>query len=226
MTKKAWTVFGTISFNLCLFILVTSLQSFQDLHHHWIFPVLAVIFAAQWALAGGLPRPGLLERALDPGAARSALLFLLGFLLLMGIVRHQTILACFGHCSFKLGGAAALAAAVFFGQARLKDAGFWGAGRAGAAALGCAFWAAFLFLFGSGLPRWGLDLVMLGGAACLLPWRRYPCVKVILYSAAPALLLRRHLGETGIIVAGLALACAGVYAAGLGEKNTAARGGG
>lgn len=223
---SGWTVFGAVAFNLCAFILVTSLPAFQDLHHHWIFPVLAVIFAAQWALAGGLPRPSLPERALHPGAARSALLFLLGFLLLMGIVRHQSILACFGRCSFKLGGAAALAAAVFGGQARLKDAGFWGPDRARAAALGCAFWAVFLFLFGLGLPRWGLDLVMLGGAACLLPWRRHPSVKVILYSAAPALLLRRHLGEAGIILAGLALACAGVYAAGPGEKQAAVRGGG
>jgi len=214
MTKRAWTIFAVAALNLLLFSAVTSLPAFRELHHHWIFPVLAAIFFAQWALAGGLLRPARLEKAADSAAARGAALFLLGFLMLMGIVRHQTILACFGRCSFKLGAAAALSAAVFAGQARLGDAAWWGRERASAAALGCAFWSVFLFLYGLGLPRWALDLAMLGGAACLLPWRRRPAVKAALCCVAPALLLRRYLSEAGIIAAGLALACAGVYAAG------------
>lgn len=214
MTRYAWTVFGAVAVNLCAFILVTSLPAFQDLHHHWIFPVLSLVFSAQWALAGGTGRPALTVRLPEPEAARSAMLFLLAFLILMGIVRHQTILACFGLCSFKLGGAAALAAAVFFGQARLADRSFWRRDRALAAALGCAFWAVFLALFGLGLPRWALDLAMLGGAAALLPWRSSPAAKAVLYAAAPVLLMRRYFGEGGIIVIGLIIACCGVWAAG------------
>lgn len=208
-----------VALNLLLFSAVTSLPAFRELHHHWIFPVLAAIFSAQWALAGGLLRPAWLEKKADPAAARGAALFLLGFLMLMGIVRYQTILACFGRCSFKLGAAAALAAAGFFLQARLGDAAWWWRERAGAAALGCGFWSVFLLLYGLGLPRWALDLAMLGGSACLLPWRRYPAVKVILYSVAPALLLRRYFSEAGIIAAGLVLACSGVYAAGRGAPK-------
>lgn len=217
MNLRAWTVFAAVALNLALFILVTSLPAFGELHHHWIFPVVGTLLSLQWGLAGGIVRPGFLPRPADPVAARSALLSLLGLLLLMGIVRHQTILACFGRCSFKLGGTAALAAAVFLRQARLGDGSFWSPDRANAAALGCAFWAAFLALYGLGLRPWALDLVMLGGAAALLPWRASPSVKPALYCAAPALLMRRYLGETGIIVLGLAIACAGVYAAGAGR---------
>lgn len=213
MTKTGWTIFGAAAFNLALFSLVTSVPAFRDLHHHWIFPVLAALFAAQWALAGGLVRFSALEKA-DPAALRSALLSLLAFLVLMGIVRHQTILACYGRCSFKLAGAAALAAAVFAGQARLRDASFWGEQRALAAALGCGFWAFFLFLYGWRAPLWAQDAAVLAAAAALLPLWSSPAVTALLLAAGPALLARRLLGEHGLIVLGLALACGGVWFAG------------
>src|SRR3989339_329914 len=108
MTKTVKTILAGVILNLIIFILVTSSRSFQDLHHHWIFPVLGLIISAQWALAGGLLKISRLEAALDLKAARTVLLFMLGVLLLMGVVRHQTILACFGNCSFKLALAMAL----------------------------------------------------------------------------------------------------------------------
>lgn len=214
MTKTGWTIFGTAAFNLALFSAVTSLPAFTELHHHWIFPVLACLFSAQWALAGGLLRFSALEERADAAALRATLLSLLAFLILMGIVRHQTILACFGRCSFKLGGAAALAAAVFARQARLRDASFWEERRALAAALGCGFWAVYLLLFGYGLPPLALDLVVLGGAAALLPLWSSPSVTALLLAAGPALLMRRLLGEQGIIFFGLALALGGLWFAG------------
>lgn len=220
MTKTSWTAFAAVAVNLLAFILVTSLPAFQALHHHWIFPVLGLFFSAQWALAGGLLRPGLFAGSADQAALRSALLSLFCFLVLMGIVRHQTILACIGRCSFKLGGAAALAAAVFAAQARLKDASFWGENRANAAALGCAFWAAFLVLYGLRLPRWVLDAAMLAGAAALLPRRRSPAVKPLLWTLAPLLVLSRRLGENPLIFIGLAAACAGLYNAGAAAGKT------
>jgi len=209
MTKTR-TILAGIILNLILFIVVTSLPAFQELHHHWIFPVLGVIISAQWALAT-IPRLG---SVLDLKAARTVSLFMLGFLILMGVVRHQTILACFGRCMFKLGSASALAAAVYLGQARLGDDSFWNPARAYTAALACALWAVFLILFGLRLPAWELDSIFVGIAAISLIWRRFPAVKVTACAIAPILLIRRYFGENAIIVLNLLIACAGVYMAG------------
>lgn len=210
MTKRQWTLFGTVVFNLAAFIFVTSLPAFRGLHHHWIFPVLASLFAAEWAAA----RPAGFYEA---PAARSVIMSFLCFLMLMGIVRHQTILACFGHCAFKLGGAAALAAPVFALQARLGDETAWRPARAFAAALGCAFWSVFLVLFGLKAPRWIPEGLMLTGAAALLPFRGKPQVKALLYAMVPALLLARFAGEYATIFAGVPLALAGLWFAGRGQ---------
>ncbi|MBI4678542.1 MAG: hypothetical protein HY748_13265 [Elusimicrobia bacterium] len=168
------TVVSVIIGNLALFVLVTSSAMFQDIHHHWIFPVLAAFFIAQWALAGGLvPWRGPLGW-FDPAWARPTILSLLGFLMLMGIVRHWSILHCIGRCSLKLGEAAVLAAAAFWGQARLNDP-LWGPFRAKTACMACLLWAAWLFLFGFGVKPGWLDAGYLVLAALLLAgWKRPP----------------------------------------------------
>lgn len=214
MTKSARAVFATVVINLCAFIFITSLPAFQDLPHHWIFPVLGAAFAAEWGLAAWLRAGALPEESFDRQAARSAVLWLLAFLMAMGIVRHQTILACIDRCAFKLAGAAAIAAAVFCLQARLRDRTFWSARRAQAAALGCAFWAVFLSLHGFRAPAWVQDAVVLGGAAALAPLRTSPAVRTLLLAVVPALIARRLLGERGLILFGLALACGGLWFSG------------
>ncbi|MDO8804321.1 MAG: hypothetical protein Q7R35_07815 [Elusimicrobiota bacterium] len=214
MTIKTKTILAGVVLNLILFIVVTSMPAFEELHHHWIFPVLGAVISLEWALAGGAFRASRPVSGYDLKAARAVILFLLGFLILMGVVRHQTILACFGRCSFKLALAAALAAAVYFGQARLKDDTFWNPARACTAGLACSLWAVFLVLFGLGLPQWKLDLVFLAAAAAGLLRRRSPAIKVVISSIAPILIIRRCFGEDGIIVLTLIMACAGVAAAG------------
>lgn len=214
MEIKAKTVLTGVVLNLIIFIAVTSIPAFQQLHHHWILPVLGSIISLEWALAGGLCRVTWLESRYDLQAARSAILFMLGILILMGVVRHQTILACYGHCYFKLGPAAALAAAVYFGQARLGDASFWNPARAYTAALACFLWAVFLVLFGLGLSAPKLDIIFIATTALLLQWRRFPAVKIVASAILPVLLVRRYFGEDAIIIINLAIACAGIYAAG------------
>ncbi|MFA6317563.1 MAG: hypothetical protein WC943_09100, partial [Elusimicrobiota bacterium] len=141
------TVAAVIIANLALFILVTSSEAFQDLHHHWIFPVLAAVFIGQWAAFGGLSRRRKPWGWLEPAQARATALSLLAFLLVMGIVRHWSILHCVGRCSLKLGGACVLAAGVFLAQARLEDP-FWSGLRSRTMALACLFWAGWLYAFG------------------------------------------------------------------------------
>lgn len=104
--------------NLALFIAVASAPWFQAAHHHWIFPLLAAPLAAQWALLAR--RPG----------ARGAVLGILAFLLIMGLARHESILACFGRCGFKLAATFLIAAAVFAGEAARAGSrrARWGAG--------------------------------------------------------------------------------------------------
>lgn len=94
-----------VAANLALFILVASAPPFKAIHHHWIFPILAVLLGAQWALLRRRP------------AARGAVLSLLAFLLIMGFVRRYSISACFGRCAFKLAGTHWIAALVYAGEA-------------------------------------------------------------------------------------------------------------
>lgn len=155
MTTSARAIAAVIIVNLGVFLGVVALPAFQAAHHHWIFPVLAVLFAAQWALTFALPADG---RLVDRGALRASVVSLLVFLLVIGIARHATILACFDRCSFKLAAAAALAGAVFLGHARTRDGGFWSPLRASLAGTGAFLWALYLVLRGLNAAPWLLDL--------------------------------------------------------------------
>lgn len=195
-----------IAANLLLFGALTSLPAFREAHHHWIFPLLAALFALEWALSGGFSAP---EARPGPAAQlRSLSLSLLALLPLAGVIRHQTILACFGNCSLKLAAAAALAGAVFLLHASRGEAGFWRADRCSAAGGASLAWAAFLLLYGLGLTRWAQDLVMLAGWGLLLPLRRRPWARPVVAGLPVLLLLRRHAGEGALIAAGLAAAAA------------------
>ncbi len=203
MTNRVRTLWMMVAAGLVVFILVTSAPVFQALHHHWIFPVLAAILTIEWALAGGWGRVRKPLRFVDPAAARVAILSILAFLILMGVVRHQTILACVDRCSFKLGGAALMAAVVFAIQARRREAHYWNFDRAQLAGLACALWAAHLVLFGLEVSPWKLD-VLFGIAAVLLwlsPGR--PALKVAALAIPVVLIIRRYCGEHLIIVLNL-----------------------
>jgi hypothetical protein len=139
--------------NLAVFIAITSLPAFKAAHHHWIFPALASALILQWAGSFALPSK-------EGGLARQGLISLLAFLLVMGIVRHATILACFDRCSFKLGLAALMAAPIFWLHARLSPGKFWDALRSSVAALGALLWAAFLALKGLGAAAWAQNLAL------------------------------------------------------------------
>lgn len=190
--------------NLGLFIALTASPAFQRLHHHWIFPILALVLAVEWALLGGRLQGGW-AAAVSLGSARQAVLSLLAFLILMGVVRHETILACVGRCSFKLAGAALVAALVFSVQ-RMSDEGFWDRNASELAALGCLLWSVFLVLFGFGIPARKLDALFLGVAVLLFAIgpRGAPTRAAAL--GIPVLLAVRHaFGEVPIIVLDLGL---------------------
>ena len=192
-------VFGAVVLNLLLFILVASSDAFQRVHHHWIFPVLAVPLALEWGLAGGVLSAGPAPHAVARGA-RAGVLSILAFLIFMGLVRHFTILACFGRCSFKLGGAALLAAAVFGGQSRLRDRGFWDKTMSESAALACLLWAVYLPLFGLGVRASALELTFLAAAAALVTLGRgHPATRIVGLALPAVLLVRRLSGEHAII---------------------------
>lgn len=129
-----------VAANLLLFILVTSSTPFREIHHHWIFPLLAATVAIQW-FATRL-------KWLDFGAARATLLFIMAFLILMGWIRHATIFACFDNCAFKFAGTCVMAALLFFLQARLKEAHFWSRRRSWMAGLICSLFAVALIWIG------------------------------------------------------------------------------
>lgn len=153
-TNSARAIAAVIIVNLAAFLGVVTAPSFQAAHHHWIFPVLAVVFAAQWALTF-VPARG---AAVDRGALRASVVSLLVFLLVMGIARHATILACFDRCSFKLAGAAAIAGAVFLAHSLTRDAGFWSPLRSELAAAGAFLWALYLVLRGLNAASWLMNL--------------------------------------------------------------------
>src|SRR4051812_14322525 len=102
---------AVILINLILFVLVTSLPSFQAAHHHWIFPVLSILLAGQWIFTWTLDAA---FPYLSPRTLRGGILFGLIFFISMGIIRHATILACFDQCGFKLAAAAAIASLIFW----------------------------------------------------------------------------------------------------------------
>jgi hypothetical protein len=152
---SARAIAAAVIANLLVFLAVTTFPAFQAAHHHWIFPVMAALFSAQWGLAFA-PLPG--GEFVDRRALRSSVVSLLVFLLVIGIARHATILACFDRCSFKLAAAAALAGCVFLGQMWSRDEGFWNPLRASLAAGGAWLWALYLVLRGLNVAPWLTDL--------------------------------------------------------------------
>ena len=117
--------------------------------------MLAVLFAAEWALTFAMSGA---DKLVDHNALRASVVSLLVFLLVIGIARHATILACFDRCSFKLAAAAALAGCVFLGQMWSRSSGFWGPLRASLAASGAWLWALYLVLRGLNAAPWLVDL--------------------------------------------------------------------
>ncbi|MCM2304875.1 MAG: hypothetical protein NDJ72_09250, partial [Elusimicrobia bacterium] len=152
---SARAIAAAVIANLLVFLAVVTLPAYQAAHHHWIFPVLAALFAAQWGLTFALPRSG---RLVDREALRASVVSLLVFLLVIGIARHATILACFDRCSFKLAAAAALAGCVFLGQTWSGSGGFWNPLRASLAAAGAWLWALYLVLRALNAAPWLVDL--------------------------------------------------------------------
>lgn len=193
------TISSVIIANLILFVMVTSSQAFQDLHHHWIFPILAGVFIVEWAASGGLSSWRSSSRWYDPAVARDTVLSLLAFLLVMGIVRHWSILHCIGRCSLKLGGACFMAGAAFWAQARLGSR-FWGPVRSKTAALACLLWAIWLYAFGLGrAPQTTLDIVFLVLAGLLLAGWKKPVLRLCGLGILVSLAIRRVGSENPIV---------------------------
>ncbi|MBI5211173.1 MAG: hypothetical protein HY927_14470 [Elusimicrobia bacterium] len=201
------TAFSVITGNLVVFILLTSWPAFQEIHHHWVFPILAAVFIVEWSIIP-VSKP---SAWFDPRFARPAILSILAFLLLMGIVRHWSILHCVGRCSLKLGGAAALSSVVFLAQTRQRDP-LWNPARSQTAALACLLWAAWLLPFGLRVSRGRLDVAFLAVAAFLLSGWRIMALRAC-GLAIPLLILVRHTGaelpvillDLGIVLAGISL---------------------
>ena len=186
--------------NLLVFLAVVSLPAFQAAHHHWIFPVLASLFAAQWALTF-IPTPA--GRLADRAALRGCVVSLLVFLLVMGIVRHATILACFDRCSFKLAAAAAIAGLAFAGQILARDEGFWTPLRSSLAAAGAWLWALYLILKGLNLAPWIIDLLFVIIALLLWLGRERPAFLIASIAVLTALLIRATSNEYAVIGLGV-----------------------
>lgn len=155
MSPVARAIAAAVVANLLLFLAVVTLPAYQASHHHWIFPVLAALFAAEWALTF-VPSPA--DKLVDRPALRASIVSVLVFLLVIGIARHATILACFERCSFKLAAAAALAGGVFLGQMWSRSGGFWDPLRSSLAASGAWLWALYLVLRGLNVAPWLVDL--------------------------------------------------------------------
>ncbi|MFA6091962.1 MAG: M28 family peptidase [Elusimicrobiota bacterium] len=191
---------AVVAFNLGLFILITLLPAFETAHHHWIFPILASLLAVQWALALALPEDA---RLLEPRATRAAIVSCLAFLLIMGILRHATILACFDRCAFKLAAAAALAAAVFFAHRRQNDPGFWSPERSTLAAIGALSWAGYLALRGARIAPWAIDTVFAVLALLLFLGRDRAAFLIASVAVAAALAIQATANEYAIIGLGV-----------------------
>ena len=84
-STSARAIAAAVIANLLVFLAVVTLPAFQAAHHHWIFPVLAVVFSAQWALTF-VPSPA--DRFIDRVSLRASVVSLLVFLLVIGIARH------------------------------------------------------------------------------------------------------------------------------------------
>lgn len=191
---------SVVILNLVLFIAIASFPTFQAAHHHWIFPILAVLLSLEWAATFAL---GGAAQKIDLAMARSSLISTLLFLLIMGVVRHATILACFDRCAFKLAAAAALAAPVFWGHGRFGGGRWWGPLRSNLAAMGAATWALYLALTGLHIGSWVIDMIF--AIIALLFWlgrTRADCLLVALGIAA-GILIRESASEVARISLGV-----------------------
>jgi len=195
-TASARAIAAVVIANLLVFLALVTFPAFQASHHHWIFPVLAVVFSAEWAMTF---IPSRADEVVERAALRASVVSLLVFLLVIGIARHATILACFDRCSFKLAAAAALAGLVFLGQLAARDAGFWNPLRAGLAASGAWLWALYLVLRGLNLSPWLSDLLFV--ILALLFWlgRDRPVFLISSIGILLALLVRATANEYAII---------------------------
>lgn len=171
--------------NLALFCGLTTLPAFQAAHHHWIFPVLALLLAAQWAATFPLKAE----------QARSPLLSLLAFLLTLGVVRHATILTCFDRCAFKLAAACLLAAPVFLIQSGLGGAGLWTDRRCRLAGAGAAVWSLYLHAANLQLAPWMMDLGFAVLAALLWLGRSRAEFLLLALGVLAGVLIREAAGE-------------------------------
>ncbi len=193
---SARAIAAAVIANLLLFLAVVTLPAYQAGHHHWIFPVLAALFAAEWALTF-VPSP--VDRLVDRPALRASVVSLLVFLLVIGIARHATILACYDRCSFKLAAAAALAGGVFLGQMWSRSEGFWDPLRSSLAASGAWLWALYLVLRGLNVSPWLVDLGF--AIFALLFWLGRDRAAFLIVSAGilAALVVRATANEYAII---------------------------
>lgn len=195
-TTAARAIPAVIVVNLGLFLAVVTLPAFQAAHHHWIFPVFASLLAAQWALTF-VASPA--DRLVDRGVLRASVVSMLVFLLIIGIARHATILACFDRCSFKLAAAAAIAGCVFLGQMRTRDEGFWNPLRASLAAIASWLWALSLVLRGLNLAPWLSDLLFVILALLLWLGRGRAAFLIASLGILAALAVRATANEYAII---------------------------
>ena len=202
-------VAAVVAANLGLFLAVVVHPRFQAAHHHWIFPVLAFGLAAQWALTF---LPLVPARLADRRAARAAVLSTLLFVLLIGVARHATILACFDRCAFKLAAAAAAAGLAFLLQAAVRDEGFWEPARAGLAAIAGLLWALYLTLRALNLTPWIIDGLFLVIALLLWLGRDRPSFLIASLGVVAALAARATANEYAIISLGVLLAAAALAA--------------
>lgn len=190
---------AAVAGNLALFYVLVTRPAFQAAHHHWIFPLLAVFLLLQWAATLALP-----PRPLDPAALRASVLSLLAFLLVLGIVRHATILACFDRCSFKLAAANLLALPLFLLHGRRGEPGFWTRQRCELAALGAALWAGYLALRGFGAAVWAMNLAC--AIVMLLLWLRREKAPALIASVAIAAALAARATGDELVIIGFSLA--------------------
>ncbi|MEK7233005.1 MAG: M28 family peptidase, partial [Elusimicrobiota bacterium] len=199
-SRELRAAFTVVIVNLVLFIAVSALAIFQTAHHHWIFPIFAVLIALQWAATCTINNT--LEK-FDSAMARSSLISALLFLLIMGVIRHATILACFDRCAFKLAAASAFAAPVFWAQGRFGGGCWWGQLRSNLAAMGAATWALYLALTGLHLGSWIIDIIF--AIVALLFWlgRTRADFLVVALGIAAGILIRESASEIARIGLGV-----------------------
>lgn len=193
LSSPAKATAGVVVLNLALFCALTTLPAFQSAHHHWIFPLLALLIALQWAATFPLKAE----------TARSPLLSLLAFLLTLGVVRHATILTCFDRCAFKLAAACLLAAPVFLAQARLGGAGWWTPRRCLLAGLGAGVWSLYLHATSLQLAFWAMDLSFVVLAALLWLGRGRAEFLLLAVGVVAGVLIRESASENLRIGAGV-----------------------